>query len=667
MDAEATVTDALGETEFVLSQDELARVLLDASEEGVFLLENDILECNQEACRIFAASREDLLGRSPGLISPDRQPSGEPSKELARQFIDAALAGATQRFSWRHRRFTGEEFDALITLKAIAVRGRKVLFASIRDVSDRVAAEARARRSESSLRAIAESTPAGVAVVDEEDAFRFVNESFARMLGSTRDGLQGRSLAEFVDADEFDRFRRLSAQRQRSASSSIYESAMRRSDGSRIDVLVHASPLFDRDGAFEGVTAVVTDLTERKRIERELVRAREEALAATRAKSAFLANMSHEIRTPLNAVLGMAELLEDETLGPRALECVSVIKAGGRALLDVIGDVLDLSRIESGALQIQHAPFDARDILREVVASLRPLAAKKGIDLFGRWDADVPGSITSDAGRFRQVLVNLVGNAIKFTDHGGVAVELGCEGGNDGGRLLVATVLDTGCGIEAADHARIFEPFAQVDGTSTRQHGGAGLGLAIARTLATALGGQVNLESSAGRGSAFSCSIPVDRGGAALSEIPAEPSRASPGARAREATHLDILLVEDNPINQLVARRMLERAGHRVTTATSGAEALALLERQRFAVVLMDIQMPGMDGLTAVSMWRKRERELGVRVPVIALTAHAVAGDAERFLAAGMDGYVSKPVSGEALVREIGRVLVAANDRSRFR
>ncbi|NJN64120.1 MAG: PAS domain S-box protein [Acidobacteria bacterium] len=637
--------------------DTFARTLFDASGEGAFLLDDVILDCNAEACRIFGTVREEMLGKNPGVLSPPKQPDGQDSALFATELIHAALAGAKQTFPWRHRRFDGTEFDAQITLKPIDIAGKRMLFGSIKDVSDRIRAEASAHMSEARLRLIAANSSAGITCSNADDVLVFVNPAFAHMLGYEPAHLVGRSLATIVEVREFERYRQFTGLRERSAISSTYESRLIRSDGRVVDVLVQASPLFSQQGDFEGVVAIVTDLTERKRAEHALLRAKEEAEAATRAKSAFLANMSHEIRTPLNAILGMVELLESSPQDESSRECIGAIKQGGQALLSIVGDVLDLSRIESGQLDVRPTRFDPRAILADVLRTLAPSAQREGITVTCTIEPSVPDSIVSDPTLLRQIVVNLLGNAIKFTKEGGIAIDLGLDDGPDGGAKLILSVIDSGSGIAPAMHARVLEPFVQEDVSTTRKHGGAGLGLAIARRLAQALRGRLWLESAPGRGSCFMVSFATslaDETTHVARSVQVEPPRRS-AVSSLPALH--VLVVEDNRANQLVACRMLERAGHRFHTASDGVEALLALERESFDLVLMDVQMPRMDGLAATRALREREAISGAHIPVIALTAHALTGDAEICRQAGMDGYVTKPVSWASLAREIDRVL----------
>ncbi len=413
-------------------------------------------------------------------------------------------------------------------------------------------------------------------------------------------------------------------------------------DGTVIHVIERRTP----DG---GMVSVMRDIT---LAERELARAKAAAEAANQAKSLFLAAMSHEIRTPLNGVLGMNSLLLKTELTDKQRDYARTIRSSGKALLTLINDILDLSRVEAGRLELVIADFDPRRLVEEVAASVATRAQEKGLGFGVQFQGGLPAVLQGDEGRLRQVLFNLIGNAVKFTEHGSVSVEVAYRWLDDERVELTAAVHDTGIGIPEEALPTLFERFVQADSSIARRYGGSGLGLAISQGLVQLMGGRIDVETEVGRGSRFRVTVALQRGRAERLAVPDTRSDAA----GDMVECLRILVAEDNAVNQMVISAMLEQLGHNCELACDGLEVVAMVQASTYDLVLMDIQMPNLDGLAATHRIRALEGS-AAEIPIIALTANAMVEDREAYIEAGMDDHVPKPVEARELARAIARVL----------
>jgi signal transduction histidine kinase len=385
--------------------------------------------------------------------------------------------------------------------------------------------------------------------------------------------------------------------------------------------------------------------------------ARMAAEKANMAKNQFLANVSHELRTPMNAIIGMTELALNESVSDGVREYLDTVKSSAYSLLELLNEILDFSKIEAGKFSLQSSAFNLRELITQVSRAQDVPLSKKQIRLEAQIDERLPGELIGDPRRLQQVLLNLLSNAVKFTDKGTVGISAKLVNSPARGSMVSFHVTDTGIGIPAEERARIFDPFTQVDATTTRRHSGTGLGLAIASDLVAAMGGSLQVTSEVGRGSDFWFEIPMV---GAQREAEVEPAKRLPAAANTSATQLSdlvrtkslrVLLAEDVRVNQQLVVRTLEKRGHAIDVASDGQEAVQLAANNSYDVILMDVQMPGMDGFQATEAIRKIQRLQ--QIPIIALTAHAMVGDRQRCLAAGMNDYLAKPLDLMKLVEMV--------------
>jgi PAS domain S-box-containing protein len=752
-------------------------------------LEGIITSWNTGAERIYGYSAAEAIGKSMRILSPP-----ERFKEMAEILERIGRGEKVEQFETIRTRKDGKQIYIALTVSAIKDGTGKISGASAigRDITERKRAEEALRRDHERMHRLVESNIIGIVIGDLDGKIIDANDAFLKLVGYSREDLLSGTMrwdrmtpVEHGDAD------RKAVEQLRSTGIALpWEKEFLRKDGDRVPVVIGVTTRDVASGNVECVSFIL-DISERKRLEQMLQRAKLTAETANRAKSEFLANMSHEIRTPLNAVMGMTELALDTQLSLEQRRYLETVKMSADSLLTVVNDILDFSKIECGNVGLETKDFSLRDSLGSKLKKLALRADEKGLEFLCEVAPEVPEVLRGDSSRLGQVVINLVSNAIKFTDAGKVTLKIQVESRDGDDRILLFTVSDTGVGIPEEKHELIFDPFSQADSSSTRKYGGTGLGLTVSARLVAVMGGRIWVNSEVGRGSHFHFTarlraidakeirmetvappellravkvlvvddnstnrqileemlrgwemrtVSVAGGEEALALLSAAREAGEPykliladmympkmdgfalverirqkpelstamimmltsagqlgdGARCkalgvaayllkpirqselREAiarvlgtpeeagkitlvtrhslqdasdaeASLRVLLVEDNPVNQTLARRLLEKRGHRVALAVNGREAVKALEKESFDLVLMDLQMPEMDGLEATVVIREKEGGSAVRQPIIALTARAMKGDREICLAAGMDGYLTKPIRPDEL------------------
>ncbi len=518
------------------------------------------------------------------------------------------------------------------------------------DIAERKRVEVELQNSRSLLLAITEGTTDAIYAKDIQGRYLIANSSVARFVGKSQADIIGqddRALFSEADADQI-----MAGDRRvmNKGQTLTYEEFLTLADGLHT-FLATKGPIRDAYGGIIGLFGVARDITDRKRYEEMLLKAKEAAEDATRAKSEFLANMSHEIRTPMNAVIGTTCLLQGESLTPEQREYAETIRSSGEALLSIINDILDLSKSDGGMMELERKPFNLQRRIEATFNFVAVRASEKGLKMEYIIEDDVPSVILGDPTRLGQILTNLLNNAVKFTERGKVTISVSGRKQEDSTYEIHFAVEDTGIGIPEGKRERLFQPFSQVDASTTRKYGGTGLGLAISKRLVNLMGGKMWVESIVGIGSTFHFTIMAESN----TDLLVDNCESASGEDLDHADidcTLGILLAEDNVVNQKVTQKMLSKLGYRATVVANGIEVLQALENQHYDVILMDVQMPEIDGLEATRAIRQRWKD-GPKI--IAMTASALKGDREMCLAAGMDDYISKPVSMEELARKLSR------------
>jgi PAS domain S-box-containing protein len=530
------------------------------------------------------------------------------------------------------------------------------LFGTIMDVTDARQREQALRDSEQRYRMLTERATDMIIRYDPAGRIEFASPSVSQV-GYAPGDLVGHNMAEFVHPDEDARSREnrdAITQGRELASDELHEFRARKADGAWIWLQGSPAPIRDEDGNILGAVTVLRDITARKAMEDELRRKRAEAEAAAVAKAEFMANMSHEIRTPLTGIIGFSGLMSHmEGLPETARAYVQRIITSGQTLLAVVNDILDFSKLEAGQVELDAHPFDVSRSFRETLALVSGQAEAKGLALELEIDAAAPAALVADSGRVRQVVLNLLTNAIKFTETGSVRVRADYAGGT--GRLSVS-VSDTGVGIPEDSLDRLFQRFSQVDGSVSRRHGGTGLGLSICKTLVELMGGEIGVASKAGAGSTFSFWVAATPAAAGWRDEEVVQGQAAP-----EAGVSRVLVVDDLEANRELIRAVLEAAGHEVEEAAGGAEAVKAVIQGGFDVIFMDLQMPGMDGFAAARAIRALDAP-GRLTPIVALSANVLDEHVHASAAAGMNDHIGKPIVAAELLGAVARWTCAPAD-----
>ncbi len=648
---------------------------------------------NLTALKMFGVKDvAEFVTLGPWSLSPETQPDGRPSDEKAKEMIETAMREGSHLFEWTHKRLDGEVFPTSVLLTRMELDGQIQFQATVRNISSQKQLEKELCDERDNLKTIFDASPVGMLLMDENTAIVRINDVAAKLVNKNPKELtnykSGDALGCIHSTDDpkgcgngaacpFCEIR-IAILSVLSSGEPICELTVQ---PTLVVNDVQVSPWLELNikpltiGKRKHVIACVTNITERKQAEQALLQTKQAAEVANVAKGAFLANMSHEIRTPMTAILGFADLVansldncpdhEAYSACVQNKEHIQIIQRNGKHLLGLINDILDLSKIEAGKMEMEHTLCSPIQLVEEVVSLMRVRAVEKGLSLETRYEFPLPEMIQSDAVRVRQILTNLVGNALKFTSQGQVEITARCITDAQEGRTTMAfDIKDHGIGMTPKQIEQVLEPFMQADASTTRQYGGTGLGLAISKRLAEALGGDIQIISRPGEGSTFTFTLETQlpepvRMLNDLTEAKRRPSRqAAQSSSSTMKLEGRVLLAEDGLDNQKLISMILSKAGAEVNLASNGRIAMEMTLSAQSAgtpydVILMDMQMPEMDGYQAT----EKLRQAGYDGPIIALTAHAMSSDRQKCIDAGCDDYATKPVDRTDLLCMLGKIM----------
>ncbi|WP_432737709.1 PAS domain S-box protein [Maridesulfovibrio sp. FT414] len=645
------------ETELQRERD-LMGSIMETSPMGILVMDSDgrIIFANDQAARVHGVTRNDIIGKQHNdpvwkISSHDGTPFPEERLAFNRVMkIRNAVLDIRHAIHWAD----GRRVLLSINASPLFASGGKInkVVATVEDITTRKKVEEALKESAYRFRSLVKTAESVIILLSPDKKILEFNRMAEELFGRTRHEVLGRNYFElFVPERLWGESSRQFASVLSGTPLRLQENFVMVSNGEERLMQWSYSRLLDAKGDALGVLSVGQDITERKRGEVELCEARDAAEEASRAKSEFLANMSHEIRTPISAIIGMSEMTLNTNLTREQKGYLVTVKKAAESLLHIINDILDISKIEARKMELRPEDFNLYDMLDKQISVLRVQAEEKGIELRASISDHVSRCYHGDEYRLGQIIINLVGNAIKFTEKGYVEISVDHVGSYEEGAVLEFRVKDTGIGISEDKAGKLFESFVQLNAGYSKRHPGSGLGLAISRQLVEMMGGRISFTSREGWGTEFKFTVKLKSSDGECLETPADEHL---GIAKPKKIGARILLAEDNATNQVYISHFLTEEGFTVETACNGIETIELLENEGpFDVILMDVQMPEMDGLQAT----QKIRESGNDIPIVALTAYAMEGDREKFLSSGMDAYSSKPVKIDELVQIIGKLL----------